>query len=299
MMDAWAVITICLIAGSMVYPFIRRLAASLSITIALVIIFMMEMIARSTIERPMTIDDFPYNLAFSPIYLMTGDSLYTLITSVFVHADFLHILFNALWIVFLGLMLEERTGTTKFIAIFLISGLAGNLMYGVANLGSTSLAVGASGAIFGIMGAMLVLFPRERMNLIIYFLPLRNVPVWLMVLVFLAIQFLLALSPSSMIAWQAHIGGLLAGILVTPIISRRQFGMKLERAESIDIEKLATTDEQREILLRIQSETIPEVRRAWLDELAKTLLCPVCESRMRAYRDGLKCRNNHRFRILR
>jgi len=299
MIDAWAVAAICVIAGSIAYTFVRRLAASLSITIGLVIIFMFEMIARSTVGRPMTIDDFPYNLAFSPIYFITGDSLYTLITSVFIHADFLHIIFNALWLVFLGLMLEERIGTPRFIAIFLISGIAGNVAYGIANFGSLGLAVGASGAIFGIMGAMLVLFPRERMSLIIYFIPLRNIPVWLMVLVFLAIQFLLAFSPSSMIAWQAHIGGLVAGILVTPLISKPRAERGLERAERIDIEKLATTNEQREILLRIQSETIPEVRRAWLEELAKTLLCPVCQARMRAYRDGFRCRNGHRFRISR
>ncbi|MEM2839240.1 MAG: rhomboid family intramembrane serine protease [Thermoplasmata archaeon] len=299
MIDAWAVAALCIVAGSIVYPFVRRLAASLSITIGLVIIFMLEMIARSIIGRTMTIDDFPYNLAFSPFYLITGDSLYTLITSVFIHADFLHIIFNALWLVFLGLMLEERIGTTRFIAIFLISGIAGNLAYGIANLGSLGLAVGASGAIFGILGAMLVLYPRERLNLIIYFIPLRNIPVWLMVLVFLAIQLLLALSPSSMIAWEAHIGGLVAGMLVTPLISNLRSVRRLEHAERIDIEKIATTREQREILLRIQSETIPEVRRVWVDELAKTLSCPICQSRMRAYRDGFRCRNGHRFKISR
>lgn len=299
MIDSWAIIAICVIIGSIAYPFVKKLAASLSITIGLVIIFMLEMVARMISDQRPTIDDFPYNLAFSPLYLYTGDSLYTLLTSVFIHADFLHIIFNALWLVFLGLMLEERIGTSRFVSIFLIAGLAGGLIYGVANLGSSGLAVGASGAIFGVMGAMLVLFPQERMNLIIYFIPLRNIPVWLMVLLFLVIQFLLALSPSSMIAWQAHIGGLAAGILVTPFITAVHHRPRFDRAESIDIEKLATTREQIEMLRMVRSETIPEVRRAWLDELAKTLPCPICRSRMRPYHDGFKCRNNHKFKLSR
>ena len=296
MIDAWALAAICIMIGSIIYPFIRKLAASLSITIGLVIIFMLEMAAIMSTSWQMPPDDFPYNLAFSPIYLSTGDALYTLVTSIFIHAEFLHIIFNALWLVFLGLMLEERIGTPRFIAIFLVAGLAGSLTYGIVNFSSPGLALGASGAIFGVMGSMLVLFPRERMNLIIYFIPLRNIPVWLMVLFFLAIQLLLALSPSSMIAWEAHVGGLAAGMAVTPFISRQRSEPRLDRAESIDMDKIASTKEQREILLRIQSETIPEVRRAWLEELAKSLPCPICQSRMRVYRDGFKCRNNHKFK---
>jgi len=303
MIDAWAVAAISISIMALIYPFLRKLGASLSITIGLVLIYMLEIISYATAGRPRTLDDFPYNLAFSPLYLNSGDSLYTIFTSMFIHSPELthgglwHILFNAITLVFIGMLLEERIRTSKFIVIFIVSGLVGNLTYGIANLGTFSVALGASGAISGILGAIGILYPRERMNFIIYFLPLRNIPMWVIVLIFLAIQLLLSLSPNSGIAWQAHVGGFATGLVLAPYLMRESKYSKLERSESIDIEKLASTKEQKEIAAKIKSETIPEVRNAWLEEFAKIAVCPICQSQLKIYRSGFKCRNNHRFRI--
>jgi len=297
MIDGFAILAIAIMTACLAYPLIRRFSASLSIAIGIVLVFIVEIIAIEFYFSPDPLS-FPDNLAFNPIYLRTGDSIYTVFTAIFIHADFFHILFNAIALVFLGLMLEEKIGARKLIVIFVIAGIVGNIVYGIANLNQYSPAVGASGAISGILGGMLALFPRERVNFIIYFFPLRNVPIWMVVLIFLAIQLLFVLAPGARVAWQAHIGGLVAGLLFTPSIARFGLrGLEIRTGNTIDINKLAKTKEEREIAERIESESIPEIRKAWLEQFAKTAKCPICGSRMRAQRNGFKCRNNHRFKI--
>jgi membrane associated rhomboid family serine protease len=286
--DMWSVAAIVIMISSLVYPFLRRAMVSLTIAVGLFIIFMLEIVPQSPILS---------DLAFSPLHLSSGTAVYTVFTSMFLHASMLHIIFNVIWLVILGLLFEERMGVARFLSIYLIAGVAGNIAYGLINFGENSFAIGASGAIFGILGAVLVLYPFERTGMMVFPLPIPNAPVWIIVLIMLALQMIFLLNPGSHVAWQAHLGGLLAGMAVAPIIMRIRPQEESRGGQTIDIMLFANTPEERGIASKIKSESIPQVRDAWLEELAKTARCPECQQPMQALRGGLKCRSGHKFKI--
>ncbi|MEV7287889.1 rhomboid family intramembrane serine protease [Streptomyces sp. NPDC093252] len=124
---------------------------------------------------------------------------YRLVTAMFTHQEIWHIAFNMLSLWWLGGPLEQALGRARYLALYLVSGLAGSaLTYLLAAPGSASL--GASGAIFGLFGATAVLMRRLSYDM-------RPI------LALLAINLIFTFTWSG-IAWQAHIGGLVAGVIV-------------------------------------------------------------------------------------
>jgi membrane associated rhomboid family serine protease len=138
---------------------------------------------------------------------------WTIISSIFVHASIWHILFNMLALYFLGSFLIRAAGERSFLAVFLLGGLAGNLLFILlANPFTTG--VGASGGIFALAGALAVIVPR--VPVFIFFIPIP-MPLWIAVIILLGLSFLF-----SNIAWQAHLGGLLLGLVAGFIFRRRR-----------------------------------------------------------------------------
>jgi membrane associated rhomboid family serine protease len=144
------------------------------------------------------------------------------LTSMFLHAGFLHILFNlwTLWV--FAPALEDRMGATRFALLYLASGLAAGLVHVVFNFHSDVPTIGASGAIAGIIAAYARRFPYAWVNVL---QPIFIVPAFFMMpaLMFAGLWFLsqvmqaagsLAVPQSSGIAWWAHIGGFVAGWLI-------------------------------------------------------------------------------------
>ena len=137
---------------------------------------------------------------------------WTIITSMFVHGGFTHILFNMISLYFLGSFLIRTVGEKSFLAVFFLGGLAGNILFVLlANPFSTG--VGASGGIFALGGALAVMVPRVPVLIIPIPVP---VPLWVAILIFLFLSFL----PG--IAWQAHLGGLLLGLIAGLILKKRR-----------------------------------------------------------------------------
>ncbi|MFF1920741.1 rhomboid family intramembrane serine protease [Streptomyces sp. NPDC058221] len=125
---------------------------------------------------------------------------YRLVTSMFLHQEVWHIAFNMLGLWWLGGPLEAALGRARYIALYLLSGLAGSaLTYWLAAPNQPSL--GASGAIFGLLGATAVLMRRLNYDMR---------PVFAL----LAINLVITFNPWGGIAWQAHVGGLVAGTLI-------------------------------------------------------------------------------------
>ncbi|WP_320775508.1 rhomboid family intramembrane serine protease [Streptomyces sp. CRN 30] len=125
---------------------------------------------------------------------------YRLLTSMFLHGSYIHILFNMLSLWWIGGPLEAALGRARYLALYLVSGLAGSaLTYLIAEPNQPSL--GASGAIFGLFGATAVLLRRLNYDM-------RPV------IALLAINLIFTFSPGFNIAWQAHIGGLVAGVVI-------------------------------------------------------------------------------------
>ncbi|CAL9514880.1 Rhomboid protease GlpG [Streptomyces sp. enrichment culture] len=125
---------------------------------------------------------------------------YRLITAMFTHQAIWHIAFNMLSLWFLGGPLEEALGRVRYLALYLISGLAGSALAYLLQPASTA-SLGASGAVFGLFGATAVLMRRRNYDM-------RPV------IVLLVINLLFTFNPSLNISWQAHIGGLVGGVVI-------------------------------------------------------------------------------------
>jgi membrane associated rhomboid family serine protease len=152
---------------------------------------------------------------FVPSELFSGYDLHTLLTSGFIHADFFHLAGNMLFLWVFGRSLEGKLGPLKFLGLYAALEITSNLLYGLAHHGSHLPAVGASGAVSGLMGAFLVLFPRDRIKTFFVFRVI-HVPAWIYLGFWIGYQLLSALLYSSAeisggVAWFAHIGGFAAG----------------------------------------------------------------------------------------
>jgi membrane associated rhomboid family serine protease len=141
-------------------------------------------------------------LALNPDYVMQRP--WTLLTYMFVHANFDHIFWNMLVLFFFGMELEKRVGETKFLEIYVLSGIVAALGQMMISGGSL---VGASGAIYGVMGCLAIIAPEIRV-LIFFVIPLS---IRAAVVLFALFDFLTSGSADN-IAHMAHIVGLLVGL---------------------------------------------------------------------------------------
>ncbi|WP_190121758.1 rhomboid family intramembrane serine protease [Streptomyces inusitatus] len=155
-----------------------------------------------------------------PAELMSGDpgTLLTPFTALFVSGNWLHLLGNMLFLYVFGAMAEERLGQPEFILFYTVTGYVALCAYAAANAGSDQTLVGASGAISGVLGAFLFLFPRARVTSLfpfLFFLPLRF-PAWIVLIFWFALQWLAASGAGSGgpgVAYLAHLVGFGAGFL--------------------------------------------------------------------------------------
>jgi membrane associated rhomboid family serine protease len=138
---------------------------------------------------------------------------WTIISSIFVHGGFAHILFNMISLYFLGSLFLRAAEEKSFLAVFFLGGLAGNALY-ILLAPPNVIGIGASGAIFAIGGALAVLLPRVPVY--IFFIP-APMPLWVAIIIFFFLSFLF-----SGIAWQAHLGGLLLGLVAGLILKKRR-----------------------------------------------------------------------------
>ena len=150
-------------------------------------------------------------------------ALLPLATSMFLHGGWLHLLGNMLFLWVFGASVEDRLGHLSYLTFYLICGLGAGVIHIVANWGSALPSIGASGAISGVLGAYIVLFPRSRIltlvPLLFFFFTVR-LPALLMLGYWFLIQFLsgvttLGQANQGGVAWWAHIGGFLMGVFIT------------------------------------------------------------------------------------
>ena len=148
-----------------------------------------------------------------------GPAIVPLVTSMFLHGGFLHILGNMLFLWVFGGNVEDRLGHLRYLGFYFICGIGSALAQVVVNWGSRIPSIGASGAISGVMGAYIILFPSSRVltlvPLLFFFFTVR-LPAMLILGYWFLIQFLSGLSTLGQInqggvAWWAHIGGFILG----------------------------------------------------------------------------------------
>jgi len=153
--------------------------------------------------------------ALVPAELFSGRDLHTILTSGFVHADFFHLAGNMLFLWVFGRTLQGRLGPLKFLGVYAALEVSSTLIYALIHHDSTIPTIGSSGAVSGLMGAFLVLYPRDRIKTFFVYRVI-HIPAWIYLGLWIGYQLLGALIYSSAeisggVAWFAHIGGFAAG----------------------------------------------------------------------------------------
>jgi membrane associated rhomboid family serine protease len=154
-------------------------------------------------ENPAFPQSIPFNL--------------TIFSSMFIHGGMFHLLGNMLYLWIFGNNVEDYLGHVKFSIFYLISGFFAAFIHTLSDLNSPIPMIGASGAIAGILGAYIVLFPRANVStlfIFIIFFKIIKVPAVLILGLWFLVQLLNAGTVEGSVAWYAHVGGFLTGIVL-------------------------------------------------------------------------------------
>jgi membrane associated rhomboid family serine protease len=158
-------------------------------------------------------------------------------TSMFLHGGWLHLIGNMWFLWLFGNNVEDLMGHARFLTFYLLVGLAASAAHIVSSPGSMLPTVGASGAISGIMGAYLLLYPRVRIQTLfvfVIFLRIIPVPAWLVLILWFALQLVTGYATpadTGGVAVWAHVGGFVAGVVMVRIfVDSRLIAARRERA---------------------------------------------------------------------
>jgi membrane associated rhomboid family serine protease len=298
-----SLLAIVIMIVTIVVGYIRKLMMTYTLIIANFLVFALTIF-------------FPQigELAFNPRYLSLNQipQLYTLFTSMFVHAGFLHILGNMLVFFFIGAAYEHRIGPKKFLFIYLVTGVIGALTFSVANLGSDVSLVGASGAIFGVLGAFAYSYPRDEvvMPVPIGIMIIMRIKVIYATIIFAALETIIVfLSVQDNTAHLAHFGGLVSGVIFAALLVGKQ-GEKLKNNEGLGayrsaqvstsdainfqhLGELAGTPQLKSMLERIEKENVLQVRNIWLEYFLDRVTCPMCGKTLHHLDRKIWCDDKH------
>jgi membrane associated rhomboid family serine protease len=198
------------------------------VTIALIAINILVFLGYFTQMSENGINLFLYEWGVVPARVMAGEGYQTFVTSMFLHGGWMHLAGNMLFLWIFGDNLEEEMGHFGFLLFYLAGGIAAAGLQMAADLSSGIPMVGASGAIAGVMGGYLLLFPKARVDVLFIFVIIFRIfpiPAWIVLGIWLGIQVFSGVStPSDAggVAYWAHVGGFVAGLILTlPVWMRR------------------------------------------------------------------------------
>ena len=175
---------------------------------------------------------------YLPAEIVAIPSWLSLMTSTFLHGGWMHILGNMLFLWIYGDNVEDQMGRLKFLVFYLICGVVASLTHVMIDPGSTTPLVGASGAIAGVMAAYVLMFPRAKIRVIaviLIFIRFTYFPAFVVIGIWAALQIVAV--PASLsaegggVAYFAHIGGFVAGLVLTPLFKKRDVVL-MPKAES-------------------------------------------------------------------
>jgi membrane associated rhomboid family serine protease len=166
---------------------------------------------------------------------------YTVVTSMFMHGGWLHIIGNMWFLWVFGNNIEDSMGHVRYAGFYLLCGVLAALAQIFASPGSAVPMVGASGAISGIMGAYLVLYPRVRVHTLIFlgfFVTTIAVPAYFMLLYWVLLQALSGALTAGVgseggVAFVAHLGGFVSGVALIKLFAKREFVDRHRRPELV------------------------------------------------------------------
>lgn len=175
-----------------------------------VIVFLVEWLAPYRVYQAIDAQ------ALTTYVVLTGN-WYTLVTSMFMHGGLQHLLSNMIGLYWVGTLLEQVYGSVRMLVLYFVSGIVGGLSFVAMNLlaGHPAACVGASGAIFGLFAAYALLLVREHRRRCVLVHPTTKQDVTAFLTVIL-LNVALGFAPG--IAWQDHLGGMVAGVVVGSVL---------------------------------------------------------------------------------
>lgn len=206
----------------------ERVYSTAAVTISLIVVNILIFLYEATMG--------PYHLeSFIRAHGIVPDHLHwsTLVTSMFLHGGWLHVLGNMWFLWIYGRNVEDILGSPRFFVFYMLCGLAAAVVHIFFNPYSTAPTVGASGAIAGVMGGYLIKFPRARIITLVpifVFFTTLEIPAALLLIYWFLIQAFSGfgsirdpmMAERGGIAWFAHVGGFIAGILLINVLGTRQ-----------------------------------------------------------------------------
>ncbi|CAD0183730.1 Rhomboid protease AarA [Ruegeria sp. THAF57] len=178
------------------------------------------------------INQIYYDYAVIPARITDGFAFDTLVTSMFLHGSWMHLIGNMLFLWIFGDNLEDEMGHLPFLLFYLAAGVSAGLIHVLTAPGSLVPTIGASGAIAGVMGGYLLLFPKAQVDILlilIIYIRVFTIPAFVMLGVWLGMQFLGSLSSNpdeGGIAYWAHTGGFFVGLVLSIPLWLRRGGVK-------------------------------------------------------------------------
>jgi len=172
--------------------------------------------------KPVFVLNMSFSLEYPPPYV-------TVFTSMFLHGGFFHTAGNMLYLWIFGNNVEDSMGHLRFILFYLICGIAAVYTFSIVNPTSTIPMIGASGAVSGVLGAYLILFPRAKVLTLVpfgFYIQLIKVPALFVLGFWIIVQFIngmLTAGSGSGVAWFAHVGGFLSGVLLIGLFKKRRW----------------------------------------------------------------------------
>lgn len=206
------------------------------ITISL-IIFNLYIFFRQYTSTQFELERIIINYAFTPAYLTERIQVLSwqgllhlpLVTSTFLHGSWFHVIFNMLYLWIFGDNVEDKLGSGRFLFFYLAAGILANLAHALTDPLSPIPLVGASGAIAGVLGAYFITFPHARITSLIFiffFVTIRDIPAVFFLLFWFVMQLFNGISSlgimGNTVAWWAHIGGFLAGLVLMPLLRKKK-----------------------------------------------------------------------------
>ncbi len=172
-------------------------------------------------DDPRALNGFFFEYAAIPARITSGEGFTTLFSSMFLHGGWMHLIGNMLFLFIFGDNVEDEMGHLPYLGFYVGTGVIAGLIHVASAPYSTVPTVGASGAIAGVMGGYLLLFPKARVDILLILIVIFRIfpiPAWIMLGVWFALQFFGGLSANpdeGGVAYWAHAGGFVAGAVLT------------------------------------------------------------------------------------
>jgi len=288
--ETLSIIAIVIIVGSLIVPFWKRLPVCYVIIITNMLLFFL-VIGGHSFEEGKLIPSPSFSVVEDLGYAQAefGHHPHSIITAMYVHGGVLHLMMNMLFLALIGAPFEERVGRRNFFIIYILSGIGASLFSGIFE--PHIYGIGASGAIFGIMGAFALKYPDDEIPLFLVFIFLPRVPVYVAVFVYGGLETgYAAAGVQDGVGHMAHIGGLAFGVFMAAVVVKKK---KEQYFDSLIFKTIADETEKEEyitIAQEIEKADEKDVRDAWIDEFFEKVGCPLCgKQELKMSKEGIGC----------